>query len=175
MKGFVAIGEVVKAVGLRGEVKLYPLLDYHEALLDSPFLVWDDGRPAPVEGHRQAGSCEAVKIRSVDDRGAADGIVGRELGFMAASYLEADFPRPAGGLPFRYLDREVVTATGDRVGIVTEVRFVGSNYLLVVAPPQADGGQILIPAVEPILRADPGMTGPLVVDPPEGLFDVQSG
>ena len=31
---FVAIGEIVKAVGLKGEIKLYPLLDFHPQLLD---------------------------------------------------------------------------------------------------------------------------------------------
>ena len=49
MERFVGIGEVVKAVGLRGEVKLYPLLDFHAPLLGSAYLTWEDGAAAPLE------------------------------------------------------------------------------------------------------------------------------
>jgi len=175
MSGFIVIGEVVKAIGLKGEVKLYPLLDYHEPLLDSPYLVWGDGVPVEVEWHRQAGSCEAVKVRSVDGRNAAESCVGRELGFMRRSYLEPEFPRPTGGLPFRYLGREVATVDGHKVGTVNEVRFTGGGFLLVIPDPREVGKEILIPAVEPILRSDEGLEGVLVIDPPEGLLDVQTG
>ena len=173
MDGFIVIGEVVKAVGLKGEVKLYPLLDFHLDLLDSGYLVWDDGSAVQVQRHRQAGSCEAVKVAGVDDRNAAEGLVKREMGFRSSDYLEPDFPRPAGGLPFRYLGREVATGDGRIVGTVDEVRFTGGGYLLVVGDPNGGKGEILIPAVEPILRPDEGLIGTLVIDPPEGLLDVQ--
>ena len=175
MNRFVVIGELVKAVGLRGEVKLYPLLDYFEPLLDSSYVVWGDGTDVKVQRHRQAGSCEAVKLEGVDNRSTAENMVGRELGFMSASYLEDDFPRPPGGLPFRYLDRKVVTVTGDTVGMVDEVRFTGGGFLLVIPDARTAGREILIPAVAPILRPDEGLEGDLVIDPPEGLLDVQAG
>jgi 16S rRNA processing protein RimM len=175
MNRFIVIGEMVKAVGLKGEVKLYPLLDFHEPLLDSRYLVWEDGGPVEIEWHRQAGSCEAVKVSGVVGRNAAEALVGRQLGFMSENYLEPDFPRPAGGLPFRYLGRQVTTVDGHEVGTVDEVRFTGSNYLLVIPDARAVGREILIPAVEPILRPDEGLEDALVIDPPEGLLDVQSG
>ena len=172
MDRFVCIGEVVKAIGLKGEVKLYPMLDYFEPLLDTGFLAWRDGTPVKVNLHRQAGSCVALKCPGVNDRNAAEAIVGRELGFMSTSYLDADFPRPAAGLPFRYLDRQVQTKTGEPVGKVEEVRLGGALYLLVIP---VESGEILIPSVEPILEFDDQLEGPLVIDPPEGLLDVQSG
>jgi len=170
MDAFVAIGEIVKAIGLKGEVKLYPLLDFHEPLLGTDFLVWADGTPARLRGHRPAGSgCVALRIEGSDDRDGAETLVGRELGFLRASYRDPAFPRPPGGLGFRYLERRVVTASGDVVGTVDEVRRAGGQLLLVVP----DGaGEILIPAVAPILRPDDGLDGDLVVDPPEGLLDV---
>ncbi len=169
MDQFVVIGEVVKAIGLKGEVKLYPLLNYFEPLLDSGFLVWEDGRQADVVRHRQAGSCEAITLKGVHERNGAEAMIGGKLGFQRNSYTDSEFPKPAGGLPFRFLDREVVTVDGESVGVVNEVRFVGSNYLLVIP----DGSRsILIPAVEPILQADAGMEGKLVIDPPKGLLDV---
>lgn len=175
MEPIIIIGEVVKAVGLKGELKLYPLLDYHGALLDGPYLVWGDGSPVDIEWHRQAGSCEAVKVRGTGNRNAAESMVGRKLGFRRESYLEPDFPRPAGGLPFRYLGRPIETVTGETVGTVDEVRFTGAGYMLVIRDSEEGAGEILIPAVVPILQPDEGLEGPLVIDPPEGLLDVQKG
>jgi len=175
MDRFIVIGEVVKALGLRGEIKVYPLLDFYEPLLDSPYLEWRDGGPLEVQRHRPAGSCEAIKPLGVNDRNSAEALVGRELGFQSRNYLEPDFPRPVGGLPFRYLGREVKTVTGSAVGTVDEVRFTGGGFLLVVRAASESGGEILIPAVAPILRPDQGLEGELVIDPPEGLLDVQTG
>lgn len=171
MDPFIRIGEVVKAVGLKGEVKLYPLLDFHEPLLESGYLVWADGSPVEVLHHRPTGGCLALKLAGVADRSAAESLVGRELGFLRASYPDPEFPRPAAGLPFRYLGRAVRTVDGQAVGTVDEVRVGGALYLLVVP---SGSGEILIPSVEPILRFDDELEGDLVIDPPEGLLDVQT-
>lgn len=170
---FVTIGEIVNVVGLRGELKFYPLLDFHEPLLGSDFLVWSDGQPAPVARHRvMSGGCWGLAVRGIDTRDAAGPLVGRELGFMAGSYLDPAFPKPAGGLPFRWVGRDVVTAGGESVGVVDEVRRIGAQHMLVILEA---GGEILIPALAPILRPEDALTGALVIDPPEGLLDVQRG
>lgn len=172
MQDFVRVGEIVKAIGLKGELKLYPLLDYFDALLDSPYTVWQDGSPAKIKRHRPAGTCIAIIVEGVRDRNGAEAMVGRELGFLRASYGRDDFPVPPGGLAFRYLGREVVTRDGQGIGPVDEVRLMGGVHMLVVR----DGGrEILIPAVEPILvRDDRATSGELVIDPPEGLLDVHA-
>lgn len=165
---FVPIADVVKAVGLRGEVKLYPLIDFHAPLLESAFLVWGDGAPVDLEKARPAGQCVAVKPAGCDDRNQAEALVGRQLGFQRDRYLDAGFPRPSGGLPFRYEGRAVQTVGGEDLGPVQEVRRYTGQVLLVIL---YDGREVMIPAVEPILRPDDGLEGPLVVDLPEGLLD----
>lgn len=172
MDDFVVIGEVVKPIGLKGEVKVYPLLDFYGPLLDSEFLVWQDGSPVRIRGHRLSGQMPVLRLTTSGTRTQAEGLVGRQLGFLRTRYLEPGFPRPSGGLPFRYLGRDVVTTAGQRVGQVDEVRLAGGRFLLVIASGQAE---ILIPAVEPILQPDEGLEGPLVIDPPEGLLDVHRG
>ncbi len=108
-------------------------------------------------------------MKGVADRNGAEAIIGGRLGFQREAYLDPEFPKPTAGLPFRYLDREVVTLDGESVGIVREVRFVGSNYLLVIPDGSRD---ILIPAVDEILQPDDGIEGKLVIDPPKGLLSV---
>ena len=168
MADWVVIAEVVKAVGLKGEVKLYHLIDFWEPLLESSYLRWADGTSAAITRHRSVRGGTVIKLTTVGDRSSAEAMVGRELGFARESYLRADFPRPTGGLPFRYLDREVRTIGGDFVGTVAEVLRYGAQVILVVP---RGGREVLIPAVAPILRPDDGLVGVLVVDPPEGLID----
>jgi len=172
---FVVVGELVKAIGLKGEIKLYPLLNYFEGLLKSNYLVWADGSPAEISKHRQAGACRAIKVPEVYDRDGAEAMVGRKLGFMSHSYLAADFPKPEEGLPFRWLGRDVVTVAGEAVGVVDEVRVAGAGYMLVLADREQAGNRLMIPALAPILQPEDGLSGTLIVDPPEGLFDVQRG
>jgi 16S rRNA processing protein RimM len=169
MLDFVSVGEIVKPIGLKGELKLYPLLDYFDELLDSPFVVWQDGSDARILHYRQAGSCVAISVAGVNDRNGADAMIGRELGFLRSSYGDEGFPKPAGGLAFRFLGREVVTTDGKTVGKVSEVRLAGGQHLLVIPDGQKD---ILIPAVSPILEPDDSLEGALTINPPEGLLDV---
>jgi ribosomal 30S subunit maturation factor RimM len=65
----------------------------------------------------------------------------------------------------------VVTLASSTVGTVAEVRLTGGGFLLVIPDPTR-GGEILVPAVAPILAPDDGLEGDLVIDPPEGLLDV---
>jgi ribosomal 30S subunit maturation factor RimM len=166
---FVPIAEVVKAVGLQGEMKLYHLLNWHEPLLDSPYLTEESGRAMRVTHHRAASTGTIVGLAGCRGRQDAQGYVGKRLGFQRSRYEEPDFPRPARGLPFRFLLREVALKAGGCLGVVTEVRLYGNQLTLVIP---REGREVLIPAVPPILIADDGMTGPLMVDPPEGLLDV---
>lgn len=171
-RAFVPIADVVKAVGLRGEVKLYPLLDFHAPLLASAYLRWDHGEPVQFEKARPAGSCVAAKPAGSDDRDTAERLVGRQVGFAPADYAAADFPRPQDGLPFRFLGREVRLTDGTVLGTVQEVRRYATQVLLVL---EHAGREVMIPAVPPILVQDvapgSGAEQPVVIDPPEGLLD----
>lgn len=169
---FISVGQVVKAIGLKGELKFYPFMDYFDELLDSPFVVWQDGSEAGIKRYRQAGSCIGLSVNGVGNRNAAEAIIGKELGFLRSSYENDEFPKPAGGLAFRYVGREVRTTDGKSVGIVDEVRLAAGVHLLVIP----DGNSnILIPAVSPILEMSDSLEGDLIIDPPEGLLDVHTG
>jgi ribosomal 30S subunit maturation factor RimM len=165
----VAIAEVVKAVGQKGECRIYPLLDWYPPLLTSQFLVWDTGERASVQGFRLAAKGPVVHFRSCCDRDQAKDLVGRRIGFLRDSYPDTAFPKPPTGLPFRFLGREVRLTNGEAVGWVSEVRRYGNQLTLVL---QQASREVLIPAVAPILRPDDQISGPLTIDPPVGLLDV---
>lgn len=91
---FVPVADVVKAVGLRGELKLYPLIDWHEPLLDSGDLAWDDGAPFAPDSWRPQGTCYVVSVPGIGTREGAESAVGRMVGFLRSRYAAPDFPRP---------------------------------------------------------------------------------
>jgi 16S rRNA processing protein RimM len=167
--GFVPVAEIVRPVGLRGEVKLYPLIDWHPPLLGSRFLVWESGKPAEVSISRSGSDGLVVRPAGCADRTAAEALVGRQLGFRREAYGRPGFPRPAAGLPFRLVGRAVVTSAGQDLGTVDEVRRHGTQLTLVILRGEEE---LLVPAVAPILREEDGEQGPLTIDPPEGLLDV---
>jgi 16S rRNA processing protein RimM len=168
MDGFVPIADVVKAVGLRGEVKLYPLLDFHAPLLATDFLRWDGGGVARFEKARPAKGGVAVKPEGCDTREQAEALIGCRLGFARSDYLDPAFPRPDDGLPFRYLGRTVEDGDGAVLGTINEVRRYAAQVLLVI---EHEGREVMIPAVDPICEIDDALEGPVVVSLPEGLLD----
>ena len=153
---------------MKGELKLYPLLDFYEPLLDSEF--WS-GRTVAAEliGHRQAGSCWSLKVQGVTDRNQADLMVGRELGFQANSYRQETFPRPEEDCPSGIWGGRSKPQT-----VSWSAQWTRSGWEApVFAGHSREKGEILIPTVEPILAHDDNLEGDLVIDPPEGLLDVQ--
>jgi len=166
---FVLIADVVKAVGLKGEIKLYPMLDLYEPLLEGDWLIWDDGSEFRPLQWRVHGPCHVTTVAGVNDRNQADARVGRKVGFLRSRYSDPGFPRPEGGLPFRWLGRPVHDTTGEVLGEVHQVRRYGPQFTLAI---MRNEREVLIPAVAPILVDGDGLEGPIIVDPPKGLLDV---
>jgi 16S rRNA processing protein RimM len=119
-----------------------------------------------VEGFRADRNSHHIKLRGVDSQEAAEALRGCEL--LAA---EADFLPPEEGriYMFQVIGSSVVTVGGRQVGEVTAVVPVGDGELLIVSGP---GGEVYIPFRRAICVAvDPGRRE-IVIDPPEGLLDL---
>ena len=70
------------------------MIDAKKALTET-----DGDMEAAVDWLRTKGLAKAAKKSG---RTAAEGLVGRALGFLRESYADPDCPKPAGGLPFRW-------------------------------------------------------------------------
>jgi len=119
-----------------------------------------------VEGFRADRNSHLIKLRGIDSQAAAEALRGREL--LAA---EADFLPPEEGrvYTFQVIGSSVVTVEGKRIGEVTAVVPVGDGELLVVSGP---GTEVYVPFRSGICVAvDPGRRE-IVIDPPEGLLDL---
>jgi 16S rRNA processing protein RimM len=167
----VAIGEVLRPFGLRGEVKVRPLTDRPRERFGrlERCLLWERERDrredCQIASCRFDGETVFLRIDGVDSPEAARRFQGRLLAVRRDEAL----PPPEGQFyPWQLEGAVVETRDGRSVG-----RFVGvesgAQDLWVVD----DGGrQRLIPAVASIVVEVSVADRRIVIDPPEGLLEL---
>lgn len=164
------VGRIARAHGNRGQVIVDPETDFP----DERF------KPGSVLHIRKGDATESLTIANVrfhrgrpiiglsgiDTMDAAEALAGTELRVTT----DALQPLPAGSFYHHDLiGCTVQTREGDTVGRVERVEGGGASSRLVV---QGRGGEILIPLVEGIAVDVNVGARTIVVDPPEGLLDL---
>jgi 16S rRNA processing protein RimM len=166
--GFVAVGRITRAHGVKGEVAVLPLSQV-EGRFDpgSRLLAGPEHRALTVADVRPHRSRLLVTFEELPDRGAAEAVAGSYL-FVRT----ADVPAPPEGeyWPHQLVGCTVVTDRGDRLGEVREVVQGQANDIWVAVGD--DGREVLIPALRDVVvgvdvdrgrvevRAIPGLTVP---------------
>jgi 16S rRNA processing protein RimM len=167
---WIAVGEIVGAFGVRGEVKVLPQTDFPERFARTPILYLGDARtPHAVQNARQHQRIVIVKLEDVDDMVAAAQLRGVTLWIPEAERL----PLPADqfylsdvvGLPVTHVN-------GQPLGTVSDYITGGANDLFVVRTP--GGREVLLPAVREFIRELDIPAHVLRVNPIPGLFDDQA-
>ncbi len=164
----IAIGEIVKAHGVRGELKVVPLTDAISRFGEVKRVYWkknDFINELFIEGYRSFKGGILLKLKGIDTLTAAEDL-GRGLLYIPRK----ERPKLPKG---RYYHDEicglnVYTLEGEFIGIIKEIIQTGSNDVYVVADKTE---QILIPALKTVIQeinlADKRMS---VLLPP-GLVD----
>ena len=167
----IAIGEIVRAHGLGGDVKVKALTD-QPARFDALHgcIVWDPDRDARserrVERVRRQGAHVLLKLSGIDGIDAARTLTGR---LVAVAESDA-MPLAAGHCyPWQLEGCRVETEDGARVGEIASVERSPAQDLWVVSDGIRDH---LIPAVpEIVVDVDLGARR-VVIRPPEGLLEL---
>ncbi len=166
-----AVGEIGRPHGIKGEVKIYPysgspdsLKLYVKLIVRSP-----DGSVAKtykLSSSRSQKQVAVVKLEGIDSRNAAELLTGSEV-----LVERQEMPELAED-EFYWHDLEgmaVFTLSGRRVGTVVKLLATGAHDILVIAD---RGREYLIPAVDEFVRAIDLESGTITVDPPEGLLEM---
>ena len=165
------IGEITRAHGLGGELKVAPLTDHpqrFEGLREC--VLWDERldrrEPRRITRARLQEGAVLVSLAGCESVEAANALVGR---YVALPESEA-LPLPPGQFyPWQLEGCRVVTEDGREVGTVTEVeRSAGQDRWVV----RADGREHLIPAVPEIVLEVDLTAGRVVIRPPDGLLEL---
>jgi len=166
----VTVGRVARAHGIRGHVIVNPETDFPESRFRAGAALWmlRDGHAAPVtvESVRFHQGRPILGLAGVATMNDAVALAGAELRVPAAAL------QPLGDGEFYRHDLvgcRVSSRDGTAVGTVLRVEGDRGSSRLVV---EAGGGEVLVPlAVEICVRIDPA-AGEIVIDPPDGLLDL---
>ena len=168
----VTVGRIGRPHGVRGDVVVGVRTDEPElrfapgSRLDTdPVSVG----PLTVVGCRWHSGDLLVRFEGISDRTAAAELVGTWLLADSATFAALDDPDV-------FRDGDLVglcarTVDGAVVGTVTDVLHHGQDVLVI--KPSARAGQILVPFVKAIVPEVDLAGGVLVIDPPEGLLNLE--
>ncbi len=161
---YLSVGEIVAPFGLRGELKVLLDTDFPELLLAATYLyIGDPPVRYAVEWVQQVRGMVRLKLVGCDSREAAEALRGKLVQVRAE-----DAPSPGAGEYYYYqlIGLEVWSEEGEYLGRVVEVFPTGSNEVLVV---RGESGEILLPAIEEVVREVDLVAGRMRVYLLEGL------
>lgn len=169
---FFALGRIVKTHGIRGEVQVYSysdveyFLDYKDLFVQGKY---GDKVPQRVLKARvKKGQSVILALEGVVDRTQAGSFVGKEI-FLDRAKLS---PLAEGEYYWHEIEGlSVVSAGGEELGILSDVLATGAHDVYVV---KGDGGEILVPAVEQMVKKIDLEKGVMVVDLPPGLVEANA-
>lgn len=159
------LGQIVNAVGLKGESKVYPYTDYKERFeeLDSLYI---ENTVYKIEKVRYMGEMAIIKFAGVSDRNAAEALKGKYL------YIDRENARELGEDEYFVPDLiglQVKDEAGENIGELCDVIQNSAQDVYEIKMP--DGKTFMIPAVgEFILKVDMD-NREMVVRLIEGMID----
>lgn len=168
---WIAVGEVVGAFGIHGEVKAFPLTDFPDRFARTPTLYLGDAHtPRAVQRARPHQRIIILKLDGVDDVAVAERLRGVTLWIPRSERMPLDadqfYLQDVVGL-------RVIHINGQTLGEVVDFMTGGGNDLFVVRATPT-GREVLLPAVREFVRELDIPGGVLRVAPIPGLFDDQT-
>lgn len=170
MTATAALGTFVKAVGLKGEVKLLPGPDFWLQALKAETLVLlsgdDERQNVHVDGYRVKKNTYILKLSGFDTIDDAEAAVGGTLSVSLDGIDEA--ARPDRIMPFQLMGLRVRLVDGAAVGEVVDMLFGAGQDCLIVG---AGEERFLVPYTPGVVVRIDFEEGEIEIDPPEGLLD----
>jgi 16S rRNA processing protein RimM len=160
---FFVVGRVLRAWGIRGDVKIAPFTDRPEDLKQyRSVLVGPQRKPYAVKSFRPYQGNWLLHLNGVESRNEAEALHGQEILIEAAQR-----PRQEG----EFFAREVIglkvrTIAGEELGEVVEILVTGANDVYVV---KGQRGEILLPARVEVIKEIDVEAGVMTVELLPGL------
>ena len=169
----VAVGRVVKARGIRGELKVKLLSDFPERFKEPECvkLEFKNGeiKSFEIEKTRIAGNFVIVKLKGIESRDAAETLQGL---YLSVSRDETIPLEENSFYIFELEGMEVFESDGRRIGSVIRVEQYPSNDVLVVG---AETEDLMIPAVKEFVKRIDADKRQIIVGLLEGLPSYPKG
>ena len=162
------VGRIARAHGIKGQVIVNPDTDFPEERFRPGATMFTTRGPVTLTSARIQNGRPVIGIEGVETMSDAETLAGLELRVP----VEELAPLPAGTFYHHELiGCQVVTGGGDTVGTVESVEGTLAGSRLVVAGAK---GEILIPLATEICRTIDIAGKRIVIEPPEGLLEVNA-
>jgi 16S rRNA processing protein RimM len=143
---FLSVGQIIGPFGIRGEMKVEPYTERPGRFAPGAQLYLEE-QPVTVESSRRHKGRVLLKLKGIDNPEAVQPLRGKELEISR----EAAPPPPEGAYYYyEIVGCRVFGQSGQLLGTVTEIIPTAANDVYVVRGP---GGEILIPAIEDVVKA----------------------
>jgi 16S rRNA processing protein RimM len=170
--GYLAVGQIVGAHGLYGELKVEAYSDFPDRFAPGAMLfLGEDLEKVHVTSVRPHKSNLLVRLEEVGDRNEAEDVRGLWLYVPEA---EAAALEEGQYWIHDIIGLQVVTIDGVQIGKITDVMATGANDVYVVHPAPAvnQGRDVLLPAIADVIERVDLEQGVMVIRLLEGLIDV---
>jgi len=161
---FLIVGYILAPWGIRGEVKVEVVTDFPERFAPQK-VVYLNTRPLEIESCRPHKQHLVVKLATIDSVEDAEKLRGQDLTIPRSEL----YPLPEGQYyTFQLIGLKVVTTEGETLGRITDIMATASNDVYIV---EGKRGEILIPAIEDVVKSIDLKKGKIVIEVIEGLLD----
>jgi len=163
----IVVGRVGPANGVRGAVIVHPFTDVPDERFAEGSVLVTGAEPLTVESMRWHGKRLVVQFVGVADRAQAQHLRGLDLQVAASSRRPLEDPDD-------FYDTDLIgltaaTVEGAALGPVRDVVHAPASDYLVV---EVDGQERLVPFLAAFVPTVDVAGGRVVIDAPEGLFDL---
>ncbi|AXI09061.1 ribosome maturation factor RimM [Oceanobacillus sp. 143] len=164
------IGKIVNTHGIRGEIKVLRITDFEErfAVGEKVYIAKENGTllELTIDGHRMHKGFDLIHFEGYNNINDVEHFKGSKLQIAEEQQKELDEHE------FYYheiIGCEVLTISGDKLGVIKEILSPGANDVWVVK--QEKGKDLLIPYIEEVVKEIDVETKKIVIEPMEGLLD----
>ncbi len=160
---FLIIGRVLAPWGRSGEVKVLVETDFPDRFAPGSSVLFN-GQPLEVESSRPQKQFLLVKFATINNIQDAEKLKGTELKISRSEIRELP---PGEYYIFQLIGLNVLTTEGKELGHIVDIMPTASNDVYIVA---ADTGEILIPAIDDVVRYIDLDKGQVVIEAIDGLL-----
>jgi 16S rRNA processing protein RimM len=164
---YLAIGRVVRAHGLRGELSVTVLTEFPDRfeIMEWVYLGNEfEASPYRIEGYRWHKDNILLTLAGITDRTQAEALRGQ----LVQIPVEEAAPLPEGQYYlYQLIGLQVFTTQGEKLGTISQILETGANDVYVV---ENDDRQILLPGIPEVVQAIDIARGQMLVNVIDGLI-----
>ena len=164
---YITIGQILAPWGVRGKIRVAVTTDFPQRFAPGE-KVYINHRPVTIDSTQWHKGRVIIKLSGTDSVAAAQKLRGQAME-IPRSQLKV-LPEGEYYL-FQIIGLKVWTTGGELLGVVTEIHPSRGNDTYLV---KGDRGEILIPAIEDVVKSIDLGKRRMVIEPMEGLLSLNS-